>query len=104
MCGKSRLSLAEKEVNSYISVLCAYFEKCRLTLNIEKRESTVINAIKEQLYPNARTYIPSIFIGNRFIKYNNKIKRVGYRTQGKVSNCGQLGGRLNDSCPLGHSS
>lgn len=64
-------------LNEYLSELLTFFDKWKLTLNIEKCDSILFKGKRRFIYPNVRTYVPAIRIGNSLIRTSDTIKYLG---------------------------
>lgn len=73
----ARAKTANKKINEHLEILNEYFSKWKLKLNIDKCRAIIFKGVRKKLYPNARTYNPSVGIGSDIIENTSNLKYLG---------------------------
>lgn len=69
--------IAERNLTRYLETLRIYFDRWRLSLNVEKCRTIMFKGIKKRIFKNARGYIPRVTIGGEVIANARVLKYLG---------------------------
>lgn len=62
-----KASLRNIKINQYLAELCMYFKKWGLRLNTDKCTAILFKGKPKVTYPNFKSYVPTIKIGDTLI-------------------------------------